>query len=548
MRIGMAGFIALLCVLVSMSSMAADAVSAMPAVIDTAPLRPAFAPDAPASDSASAAAATTAEQSFVADVKVAHIPETMQFALPGSVHNLSGGASHYWYPAYWLFVQQCAADQSSCVRIELRENCAVTNCLSGTARTMAPEDALLCDVISYNSVSAAYWPCKLTINEDRDTFHIVGSAIAPFSSQTPTAYTRYVAAPGVELPVSGGTGVCYWLRGDNADLTGSNDNSQFDGTSAAGSVVSSNTTPCNATPPAGSADMDAASDILEAHVTLANQPASPIVLDQHGITGTWYDPETSGQGFLLEEFPSLHQLFVGWYTYDTAGGSDHDQRWYVLSGGVAYGASQIDLSILAGYSGNFAAPPAAGVTEVGLATLRFSSCTSGTLDYFFYDGRQGQIPLSRFFGNIGCTASGTGATEPRQSLLSGNWYNRASSGQGFEFEFNTPQQQMFGTWYTFGAAAASNSAPTTQRWYSLQLSGFDADQTDFPGVPMFSNSGGTFGEHGGVTTTPVGTVDLSFHSCSSATAVYHFTAGENAGKSASIDLVRVGPTPAGCTP
>ncbi len=58
-------------------------------------------------------------------------------------------------------------------------------------------------------------------------------------------------------------------------------------------------------------------------------------LDQHGITGSWYNPATSGQGLEIEVYPDgvaqgTGLLFAGWFTYDvTAAGG---RRWYVLSG------------------------------------------------------------------------------------------------------------------------------------------------------------------------------------------------------------------------
>ena len=37
--------------------------------------------------------------------------------------------------------------------------------------------------------------------------------------------------------------------------------------------------------------------------TVAAQPATD--LNQHGLTGSWYQPATSGQGFEVEVFPDL---------------------------------------------------------------------------------------------------------------------------------------------------------------------------------------------------------------------------------------------------
>ena len=59
-----------------------------------------LAADAPAPKSTT----TVALQSFSADVKVAAIPETMEFALPGSLR-VENGVVVSWYPAFWMSLQ-----------------------------------------------------------------------------------------------------------------------------------------------------------------------------------------------------------------------------------------------------------------------------------------------------------------------------------------------------------------------------------------------------------------------------------------------------------
>ncbi len=60
-------------------------------------------------------------------------------------------------------------------------------------------------------------------------------------------------------------------------------------------------------------------------------------LNQHGLTGSWYEPATSGQGVEVEIFPDLATAGTGvaqvsWFTFDaTTGGADR-QRWYTLGG------------------------------------------------------------------------------------------------------------------------------------------------------------------------------------------------------------------------
>ena len=36
-----------------------------------------------------------------------------------------------------------------------------------------------------------------------------------------------------------------------------------------------------------------------------------------GLNGAWFNPVSSGQGFLIEVFPDINQVFLAWFTYDT---------------------------------------------------------------------------------------------------------------------------------------------------------------------------------------------------------------------------------------
>src|SRR5512132_3217125 len=131
-------------------------------------------------------------------------------------------------------------------------------------------------------------------------------------------------------------------------------------------------------------------------------------MNQHGLTGSWYEPATDGQGFEVEVFPDLvapgtAYVFVSWFTYDAVAGGPERQRWYTLGGNVASGEAA-SLAIYQNIGGNFNAPPATSPTTVGTASLRFDSCTSGQLTYTFTDGsgRSGTIPLTRLTKNETC--------------------------------------------------------------------------------------------------------------------------------------------------
>ena len=125
-----------------------------------------------------------------------------------------------------------------------------------------------------------------------------------------------------------------------------------------------------------------------------------IDLNQDGLTGSWYDPRTSGQGFFVQVYPDLLAPGKGivqasWLTYDdVVGGAEH-QRWYTLSGTVVSGQTQVALTIYQNTGGNFNAPPITTAQPIGTATLSFDSCTSGELTYNLM-GRASTIAVDPF--------------------------------------------------------------------------------------------------------------------------------------------------------
>ncbi|HJT99394.1 MAG TPA: hypothetical protein VJ696_13840, partial [Rhodanobacteraceae bacterium] len=183
-----------------------------------------------------------------------------------------------------------------------------------------------------------------------------------------------------------------------------------------------------------------------------------IEIAQEGLTGTWYDPATSGQGF---EFvvdgneDGSGSLFGAWYTYSPHGDAS-EQRWYSLQATMPAGATSADFTIFRNIGGNFAAPPATNALPVGTGTVKFSTCTLGLLTYAFDDGSSGgPIPIHRLMQNIECDdgsappPSGTTPPPPSDFGYSGTWYDPATSGQGFMVEINPGNAQAFFGWYTY---------------------------------------------------------------------------------------------------
>jgi len=284
-------------------------------------------------------------------------------------------------------------------------------------------------------------------------------------------------------------------------------------------------------------------------------------LDQHGWTGAWYNPATSGQGFVFEVYPDIigpgsGLLGGGWFTFDTIAGGEDRQRWYALSGPVFRTSASASLDIVAPTGGNFNAGPVInsgnGADFVGHATINFSDCQHGSLSYAFTDGsgRVGNIPLSRLDSNITCapTSGGGNGAAPGKFLLSGAWYAPATSGQGLTFDINPVDDVTFAAWYTFAPNGQVSGGGASQRWYTLQVRSANVGATPLSNIGIYATTGGEFDSAAAATTTRVGTASVAFGSCNSLTLAYTFTAGTNAGLSGSVALQRVGPVPAGCTP
>jgi hypothetical protein len=276
-------------------------------------------------------------------------------------------------------------------------------------------------------------------------------------------------------------------------------------------------------------------------------------LDQHGLTGSWYNPATPGQGFEIEVYPDLGGpgqglLFTGWFTYDvTASGG---RRWYGLSGNVTSADPTASLQIFAVEGGNLAKPPSVGSTgALGQATIQFSDCNTGSLTYSFSDGsgRTGTIPLTRLTANVTCSPSGDNGNAPTNYLLSGNWYDPSASGQGFIFDIDPTINNLFAAWYTFIQNGQATGGPASQSWFTLQFAPFlDGTTTQF-GIPIIENTGGVFDNPAQTHAAQVGTANIAFQSCDAMTVNYAFTGGENEGLTGLIKLQRVGPTPSGCS-
>jgi subtilisin family serine protease len=252
-----------------------------------------------------------------------------------------------------------------------------------------------------------------------------------------------------------------------------------------------------------------------------------------GLSGIWYNPNTSGQGMMIEIDAQRSFAFAGWYTYDVNGQPGPDaqrqQRWYSANSNYSPTDTARVMTVYRNTGGQFDNPPTTQGVPIGTATLSFQSCTTGRFDYQINadgENRSGTIPLTRLGTDAYC-ASGTMpsfslSTQGINPSLSGAWYEPRTSGQGFQFSFLPLDGNLaFLAWYTYDVNGQSGTGPSGQRWYTIEIN-YTPGSTQALGMPIMQNLGGRFDTRPPETTsTQVGTADLVIHTCNSASLTYN---------------------------
>lgn len=131
--------------------------------------------------------------------------------------------------------------------------------------------------------------------------------------------------------------------------------------------------------------------------SVANAEEPPMLVN-YGITGSWYEPATSGQGFVFDLAPSSNRLMAYWFTYPINGGA---REWYIAVGDIS-GASA-ELTVYQTENGFFDQVSMVDTNVVGSAQLEFSSCANANWQYQIdTQGTSGEIPLQRIAADYFC--------------------------------------------------------------------------------------------------------------------------------------------------
>lgn len=153
-----------------------------------------------------------------------------------------------------------------------------------------------------------------------------------------------------------------------------------------------------------------AADLLQPNgvtVRLQEGTGSDGVAINYGMSGAWFEPETSGQGVFVDVVPDREIFTLAWFTFEQIGIDGKqakvgapEQRWYTAAG--PYAGDTATLTLFLNSGGVFDQPDPVTTEPAGTVLMTFSSCGSATFEYAIDDGPTGQIPMQRVSPDVFC--------------------------------------------------------------------------------------------------------------------------------------------------
>jgi hypothetical protein len=260
-----------------------------------------------------------------------------------------------------------------------------------------------------------------------------------------------------------------------------------------------------------------------------------------GHSGAWFNPDTSGQGQLIDVVSESQYMFLAWFTFTAAASNNpEEQHWYTAQGN--YSGNTAELILHETLGGQFDDPQETSTNPVGTVTVSFSDCEQGQMVYSIdTDGREGTIPLQRVIPGSGtvCEEQSSKAAITTEAVdinagMDGAWVDNDTLGQGFLIDAHTNpdgSNYIFVAWFTYGDDTASG-----QRWLTAQ--GDFAGSTDE--IDIYETTGGNFNDPQAIDLDKVGTMTIDFTDCSNAQLSYSLTDDDLAGDMAISRLIPVG--------
>jgi len=226
------------------------------------------------------------------------------------------------------------------------------------------------------------------------------------------------------------------------------------------------------------------------------------------VTGSWYDPSTSGQGFVLHAIDDNRTL-ISFYSFE----SDGTPLWLTGVGeGVLEVGRSIEVTMYIASGGDFGtfSPEQIDAIPWGTLNITFNTCRKATAEL---DGQAGEqtLDMERLAGMEGLECYAKTPPGPRTAGITGSWYDPATSGQGLVLH-SISDERFVVSFYGY-----KNNAE--RLWLIAAYKGQVA-----VGAPLVLDmafaSGGNFGAFSpeDITRTVWGTLTINFDDCNKATA------------------------------
>jgi hypothetical protein len=234
------------------------------------------------------------------------------------------------------------------------------------------------------------------------------------------------------------------------------------------------------------------------------------------VTGSWYDPATSGQGFVLHPVDDQYTV-ISFYGFEDNG----KPLWLTGVGQQQLKpgyTTEIAMNITSG--GNFGSFTPAQITEEPWGTLKitFETCSKATAEF---DGLSGQqtMHMVRLAGLEGINCYYTTPPTPESAGITGSWYDPDTSGQGLVLHAMT-DQQMVVSFYGY--------KNDSERLWLIGVFDGQISKGEPLVINMITASGGRFGGFtpAEITESPWGTLTINFADCDKATATLNGVDGQ----------------------
>ncbi|NBB92243.1 MAG: hypothetical protein GVY32_03645 [Gammaproteobacteria bacterium] len=165
-----------------------------------------------------------------------------------------------------------------------------------------------------------------------------------------------------------------------------------------------------------------------------------------GHTAMWFNPDRSGEGWMLEILPDNRALAY-WFTFDGEG----RPRWLIGSGTIEGNTIEFPELIAASgarFGGAFD-PGDVEFETVGSARMVFADCQAGWYEYEAYGHHRSIdfIALTTTW-ETGCHPMPVDVED--RARWSGSWYDPQQAGQGLTVQWVSPESMLL-VWFTFDA-------------------------------------------------------------------------------------------------